>query len=81
MVAFAFGSLLWLRKMNAIDPSSESVWIAGERVAVSWQDHEWRDTTGVYLPATQFGSGNWNGQGSVEVHQPLFTISYKNYFG
>jgi hypothetical protein len=81
LVAFAIGGFFWLRKLTGINPSSETVWVVGKKVDANWQGVEWRQTTGLFLPATQFASANWNGQAFVKVHQPLLTITYDNYFG
>ncbi|MFZ4081726.1 MAG: hypothetical protein ACOYKN_10895 [Pirellula sp.] len=81
LVAFVLGGFIWLRKLTGINPSSESVWVAGEKADANWQGDEWRHTTGLFLPATQFASANWSGQARIKVYQPLLTVAYKNYFG
>jgi len=81
LVALAIGGFVWFRKLTGINPSSETVWVVGEKVDANWRGVEWRQTTGLHLPATQFGSANWNGQAVVKVRQPLLTITYNNYFG
>ncbi len=81
LVLFFWAGFFCLRKLTGINPSSESVWVVGEKVEAIWQDDKWRHTTGLYLPATQLTSTNWNGDAGIKVHQPLLTIAYENYFG
>ena len=81
LVACVIGGFFWPGKLTGINATSETVWVVGEKVDANWHGVEWRQTTGLFLPATQFASANWNGQAVIKVHQPLLTITYDNYFG
>ncbi len=83
-VAAILGFLLWLVRLQNIDPESETVIVDGKRAVLRWESVKWQanqDTISHsgdgYLPiSSESGS-----DGRLHLEQELFRLSYANYRG